>query len=713
MKKLLLCLLALILAALPLGGLAENINSLAVEETVGNIKDVCRVGDDLYALANSGVWRLRPDGEMIQVMNAGADLVGTPEIKSVYQFSFILPLGPTIYLFSGAHQAFYRVEDHGLAPAFPQADEIFIFEDQGETQKKAVLSAVSDGERIFLLLSSFTFDRGQLNELYMLTGEDAAPVPLGETEYTALHAAQDGRLIAGIGDGWGGGQTVMLCDPETKEETVLDDGSSPEQKGGFAWDEESRSLYYTAEGGRAYMRTAGQEPRLFGYLPVQSLYAARAFLLGKSYVLFQSPSLYVLDTEADLSKTVTLTVMGFPDEGIIRAFCLQNPGVNVQLDQRESDFLGLQSALLTGDTTMDLYVTKSDGIYLEAVQKGYAVKLTASASLTKATENYYDWAKRLLFQNGELYAVPVRAEIDHWTLNRTQWEEMKLGDYPETYGDLFRLQAAFDEAYEGDYYGLMECYGGAEGMLATVIRQYLLEHEDWTAPVDFDTAEFRSGVQDVMDHRDILEESAERMPLFMAYPQYFGTGYDDADLVESVLPPRLSDTAPQVVRGRMELMVLNPASPHQEEALKFLEFYAQHLNMETLYRLDASKTQPLRLDTYGDTKQRLEGQIAAIQAQLSAAEDASRQAELKDTLAGLQAQYDQNEERWQISAEDIAIYRAIAEKVVMPTRTVYADGLNADAINQVIHQYVDGGMALDAFIRSLNEKAKIMYLEVN
>lgn len=713
MKKLLLIISALILATLPLGGLSEGINSLAVEETVGNIRDVCRAGDDLYALANSGVWRLQMDGQITQVMNAGADLAGTPEIKSVHQLSFILSMGQTIYLFSGAHQAFYRAEDHGLSPALPNTSDVFTFEDQGEAQKKTVLSVVSDENGIYLLLSAFTFDRGQVNELYMLTGEDAAPIFLGETDFTALHSAQDGKLIAGIGDGWGGGETVVLYDPETKEETLLDDGSSMEQAGGYAWDEESQSLYYTAEGGRAYVRTLGQEPRLFGYLPVQSLYAARAFLMGKSYVLFQSPSLYGLDTEADLSQTVTLTVMGFPDEGIIRAFCLQNPGVNIQLDQRESDFLGLQAALLTGDTTMDLYITKSDGIYTEAVQKGYAVPLTDSAILTKATENYYDWAKRLLFRNGELYAVPVRVEIDYWTLNRTQWEEMRLGDYPETYGDLFRLKAAFDETYDGDYYGLMECYGGAEGMLGTVIRQYLLEHEDWTAPVDFDTAEFRAAVQDVMNHRDILEESAERMPLFMAYPQYFGTGYDDADLVESVLPPRLSDTAPQVVRGHMELMVLNPASPHQEEALKFLEFYIQHLNAETLYRLDASKSQPLRLDTYEDTKQRLEGQMAAIQTQLSAAEDAGRQAELTDTLAGLQAQYEQNEQRWQISAEDIAIYRAIAEKVVMPIRTIYADGQGADVINQVIHQYVDGGMALNAFIHSLNEKARIMFLEVN
>lgn len=357
---------------------------------------------------------------------------------------------------------------------------------------------------------------------------------------------------------------------------------------------------------------------------------------------------------------------------------------------------------------------RSDGIYTQVVEKGYAADLSSADDLVQRISALYPWARELLLQNGRLYAIPVNITCDYWTINRTMWQELGLGDYPRTYDELFRVAEAWEENYAGDNigYNLFEGPEGMPGMLRTMIRQYLLAHEDWSAPVDFDTDEFRAAIQSVLDHPNIFNYDGERLTLIMSYPQYLGTGYNDDDLVESFLPPALTEQAEQVVNASIELLVMNPASVHQAEAKKFMAFYLKNLDPLTAYLLDASCTEPLRQQNYETARNDLAQQIDTLNSQLTLSDEAkTKQAE---ELQNLQQRLARLENTWRFSQEDIEIYQAIAAKVVVPTRTIYpvSSDVFSAIFDELTEQLAAGSMSMELFIRLLNEKTRLIFAEM-
>lgn len=420
-----------------------------------------------------------------------------------------------------------------------------------------------------------------------------------------------------------------------------------------------------------------------------------------------------LPAQCEESQPITLKILGGVSESIVNAYQAENPNVCIALDARKDSFLGLQEALIT-DEDIDLFLVRSDGIYTQVVEKGYAADLSSADDLVQRVSALYPWARNLLLQNGKLYAIPVGITCDYWTINRTQWQELGLGNYPRTYDELFRVAEAWEENYAGDNigYNLFECPDGMPGMLRTIIRQYLLAHEDWSAPVDFDTDEFRTAAQSVLEHPNIFNYDGERLTLIMSYPQYLGTGYNDDDVVESFLPPALTEQAEQVVNASIELLVMNPTSVHQKEAVQFMAFYLENIDPLTAYLLDASRTEPLRQQNYEATRKDLTEQLDALNSQIALSDEAK--AKQAEELQALQQRLTRLEGSWRFSQEDIEIYQTIAARVVVPTRTTYPMGNDVFSaiFDDLTEQLAAGRMSLDMFIRLLNEKTCIIFAEM-
>lgn len=411
---------------------------------------------------------------------------------------------------------------------------------------------------------------------------------------------------------------------------------------------------------------------------------------------------------------VTLKILGGISESIIKEYMAEHPHVTIALDPRASSFLGLQEALVA-EADIDLFLVTSDGIYTQVIEKGYAADLSESTYLVQRVATLYPWAQALLLRQGQLFAVPVSISNAYWTINRTKWQELGLGEYPRTYDDLFRLAEVWSDAYAEDYpdYCLFECPEGMPGMLRSVVRQYLLTHEEWAAPVNFDTEEFRTGIQSILDHPNIFTYDGERLALIMSYPQFLGTGFNDEDVVESFLPPALTASSQQMVSASMELLVMNPSTAHQAEALDFLEYYMAHLDARLTYELDASCTTPLRPEGYEMSMQCLTEQISALNNKIASAADGAAKAKWSEELEVLQQRYARQESNWRFSQEDIEIYQGIAEKIVLPTRTIYPAGTDASAVfDDLIAQLAAGSMPIEQFVRTLNGQASMMFLEM-
>lgn len=718
MKKMLICLLTALLLALPVYGHCENGNySLLDNSEAGRLYDVCPLGDGLALLGSTGVWLYQPQaGEMTALLKFSTDLMENPIATDDRRLDHIFVQDGLLYIYDSYTPAFYRIEDHIAIPCLEGAAEIYIFDDQGEISRKNFISGVAAEDGLYLLLNSFTFANGEVYEMYHLNAATGEITALGKQPIDVLYSAANGKLLAGQATKDSQGQTLCLYDTATNASTALNDRVYSPASAGFVWDEIAEVLYYAADAGKVYAETADGQKDNIAYLPYQYLYAsARTFIWNSAYTYLQDGTLNIRKLNSKLDEFITIKILGSVSDRIVKEYLAENPQVNIVFDARENNFLGLQEALLSGDSSVDLFLVESDGIYIEVVEKGYAAALASSDYLMQRVSALYPWAQDLLIQNGELYAVPVSITSNYWTINRTKWQELGLGEYPQTYEDLFRIAETWDENYAEDYPEcyLFECMDEMPGMLRTAIRQYLLTHEDWSAPVDFDTDEFRAAIQSILDHPDIFMLDGERMALIMSYPQYLGTGYNDEDLVESFLPPALTEASPQVASATMELLAMNPSSGHKEDVMKFLEFYMEHLDAMTVYELDASCTEPLRPEGYVGTMQRLTEQINILTVKLEAATDPTTQSQIAEALEALQREYARQESNWRFSTEDIAIYRGIAETIIIPTKTIYPAGssIKTDTFDSIIEQFAAGSMSMDRFIHTLNEKANIMFLE--
>lgn len=717
-KRGLLCLLTALLLTLPAGGLCQGGNySLLDRSEAGQLYDVCPMDGGLALLGATGVWLYQPQtGEMTPLLKFSADLLENPIPTDERRLDHLFMQDGCLYVYDSLTPAFYRIEEHQAVPCLADAAAIYAYEDQGETQRKTFVSGVAAEDGLYLLLNSFTFADGEVYEMYRLDAATDEITPLGRQSLNVLYASAGGKLLAGQTAQDGQGQTLWLYEPTTGRLEPLNERVYSSAAVGFVWDEAAERLYYALDAGKVYAETADGQTENVAYLPYPYLYtSSRAFLWHDAYGYLQDGALIIRSLDSKPDERTTLKILGSVPSGIVQEYMAENPQVNIVFDARENSFNGLQEALLAGDSSVDLFLVTSDGIYTEVVEKGYAAPLTSAKALMENVSALYPWAQELLLQNGELYAVPVSVTCDYWTINRTKWQELGLGEYPQTYEDLFRIAEAWDEVYAEDYPDcyLFACMDEMPGMIRTAVRQYLLEHEDWSAPVDFDTKEFRGALQSILDHPDVFLLDGERIPLIMSYPQYLGTGYNDEDLVESFLPPALTADSPRVASATLELLMMNPASEHQAEAMNFLAFAMEHLDATTAYQLDATHTEPLRPDGYAAAMQRLTEQCQTLTAMLETVTDPAERHQLTDKLEALQREQERQASTWRFSPEDLEIYRAIAQAIVVPTKTVYPAGnsVEADTFDQAIEQFAAGSMPLERFLQTLNDKAYMMFQE--
>ena len=199
----------------------------------------------------------------------------------------------------------------------------------------------------------------------------------------------------------------------------------------------------------------------------------------------------------------------------------------------------------------------------------------------------------------------------------------------------------------------------------------------------------------------------------MNYPQYLGTGYNDNDVVKSFVPPTLTLDSVQAVRGTMEILMLSPLSKHSKEALDFLEYYIEHLDLDLAYQVDMSYTEPLRKKDYEEKIATQEAQIEALNKKLEETDDIEQRDIVTERLEEARDMLAEAKEEWLYSPEDIEIYQKIAEKIIIPTHTVYPhkDNQNSDAFYRTIERFVDEGFSVDQLITILNEKSKMIFME--
>jgi len=152
----------------------------------------------------------------------------------------------------------------------------------------------------------------------------------------------------------------------------------------------------------------------------------------------------------------------------------------------------------------------------------------------------------------------------------------------------------------------------------------------------------------------------------------------------------------------------NPNSPNKDLAITYLEFMAQNRHQAEKVALMPEENTTLESEYYQENKKSIEDTIARVQRALESAPEESKE-NYKDQLEWLNLELeDIEEQRFAISEEDIADYRAIAPHLTVMTTNVFSE---SEDIQSITKRYLDGQMSAEQFIREFDRIVTMMLME--
>ncbi len=506
MKRMMLVLLSLCLLLCSSPVLAERgSTTLLSTGEIGSVMDFCQLEDTQYLLTNKGVYRLAPEDTQPSLL---LDL----SLSNQYGVSSFAPENAVEHdLWEKAIGRIAALNGHlvGLHPYTGQLSRIEAGEAQPlaqlpmdalasmtdpYVQYKTLLGLYGDNDTLYLALENYDDSGMRVVELWAWRESNQTMTQLPAEGLNAVYGLYDHQLLVSVSEA----QEIKLYNPQTQTfaDTLY---SGPSNKcSGFAWDASESTLIY-AEGGTVKAAQPGPEAQVRAYLPITDAYSTdKALLLADgSYAYLSGGSFYLRRLTDTAALPTTLKLAGMYHNDWLSGFAMENPGIAPVAVDGVSSLQLFQQELLSGSDEIDLFFIHSGSMYASILEKGFYAKLSDSQVLTDLVAQYFPAVRNAVIKDGELAAFPLSISPNYWTINATKWEEYGLGEYPATMQELFALVKRWAEDYADEYpdYTLLEAPMGLEGILSTVLEQYVLEHESVTEPVNFDTPEFRSTLE--------------------------------------------------------------------------------------------------------------------------------------------------------------------------------------------------------------------------
>lgn len=724
---------AFLLVLLPLNGKSENVGtSILSGDDMGFLLDACTINGEVYVLSTLGIYHI----DMAHLNDAPKKIVDlsmiqrgilTPEAPlSKYEkelwdqgIGYLFALDNVLYGMHPYTGQISMLQGPDMVSITKIPEEQLFYTDQGEVQRKEIINVFGAEGRLYTVLKSFTYEKGNDWQLYSWDLETEAVLLPGIEGLQAAVPGAAGTLMVYAKDKAEDHQAWMLYDlaKQTIGEVLLD---STEATFGLALNPGSNHLYYVNASGMITEVSSDNSRIQRAFVSVaQPKLTDRAIFVNTDHYLYVCKNgLYIRDVSSTVATTrPQLQIMGQIDRRLINLYSAQHPEVTVVVADRVSSHLQFQESIISRDSSIDIYIINTAQFYNDVREKGYADTLDTSKKLQELSMQLYPPIRDALYHDGHLVAYPLSITPNSWAINRSVWEKLNTGSYPSTYNELFQKAQKWEENYADVYpeYTFMQRSGGLVTFLSSIVYQYLLENETSAEAVSFNTDAFRTAVESALQHKEILNGADDNLtPLIVPYRQQYGVGYQDEDEVIAILPPALDDGAPRMCGATMELMIVNPLSENKSLAIEFIAFCADNINVEMQYVLYATKTEPVKPPHHEEDLQAMLAKIEDIERRMRNA-DGPEKMQLQGLIDFEKSRYELNVENgWLISPDWIDVYKGIAEQLVIPVQSIFFNdpfSTRDESIMSTLKVFADGSMSIDMLVDQLNSIARLQFSE--
>lgn len=519
--------------------------------------------------------------------------------------------------------------------------------------------------------------------------------------------------------------------------------------GGLAYNEATDTIYYTHE--KQIWKSTGGEPfTSVAYLTLGYMNQyAPAWVLSDGMYATGAGGLYIRNVDPQYKATRVLRIHGTWEDLAYTRFTSEYPDIPVLL---EYNYYGnaedIAKDITSGNNQTDIFVLHVSQGLRDLIDKGFTADLSDSAVLAQSVASMYPQAQSALCDaEGRPMAYPRSVSFGPWTVNTQLWEEFDMGPMPTTYAQFFDYMLRWQDEFaedNPDISFLDSSYDGA-GLTEVALHSYILQYEEPGKPIDFNSPVLKQVLEQIgklelkeYDYDNMTDEEWQELDELRSRPAIFTmysklgmfydsnrtryissdpkrAAYSETDADQHLLPMVFEEGQTPIMRASMEVLIINPASANIDLAKQYIEFFAQNgMDNYTRYTLSPELNEPVeRKDFAQEIKSMQEWHDQSVE-QLKTAPESDKR-DIQDSIDYVErwlAEQDKN--KWELSAGAIAGYRELAPYMNFVENSAFfkqSSGGAMDMLREMLTRYDDGQLSLDAFLRELDSKMRMIVLE--
>ena len=518
--------------------------------------------------------------------------------------------------------------------------------------------------------------------------------------------------------------------------------------GGLAYDAATDAIFFTYQ--KQIWRWVQGEPfTVVAYLTQAGVFMnTPGWILPSGLYAVGAEALFIRNVDPQFKAARALRISGgWEDMGYMR-FTSQHPDVPVLiLYNYYAGAEEIAQEITGGNTTTDIYVLSVRAGLRDLIDKGFTADLSESTVIVEDIAAMYPQAQAVLTDaQGRPMAYPRSLKgFNPWAINTPLWEKFDMGPLPTTYAQLFDYMLRWQREFADDHPDIAfldGSYDGA-GLTEVVLRNYILLYEEPGKPLDFSAPVLRQVLDGVAalelephnwenmtdDDWQAFQELRNRPAIFSMYGRtgmfhdpnttpYFSDSerhINSYDAYTPLLPMVFEEGQTPKIRVGMDVMIVNPTSANIDLALQYLEFYAKEgMDYYVRYALRPDLNEPVEHQNHALTVQIMEEWRKDVEEQLKTADGLTKR-ELEDSLDYLDRWLaDEEQNRWELSPGGISNYRTLAPYMTFAENSLFfrqgENGVN-EVLNDLLARHRDGQLPLDAFLRELDNKMRMIVLE--